>query len=553
MRKKFIGVYALMAVLALGTTVTSCVDDNESASVTAIRNAKAEQLNQLAALSKAQASYQDALTAYQQAVTDTMKAYGEYQKGELTAKLEYLKAEYEKKIVEAEKDRLEAEKNLANNLKDYQNALYSNYSDAMKEVRDLNQKIANKTYAIARAENNLADVKVIAAQEVAEKKNEIAAKTAEIEAYKAWGENSFEELQAKIATLSKEIEKLSYDQSLASGEELNAQAKFNDAKRIVNPNLESELKSVVALYELNDLLFGLSDYYYGKIYEKTEKEVHDVVAEAAEDGSAYITVYSLKDSEVTKYRQLLKDNVNTATTQLGKSDDAPAQYGSGWARYNYYKKDYDDKKAAYEADKTAANEQSMNNALSAFQAQSELSSTYVNNGICSTKADFEDALNKDKEKFAKFEANVTLLTADNADYKAYLAKVDEILKVEGLAWDKAGEKLNEIAKAYNEKVAERGALNRLVAGTPDIESLIAQAEKELAELNNDIVTLNEIEQIIDSTDGNVAAQEATITYLKAAKASLEEKLKYAEQLASLRKAELEAAIAGDAAPETPAE
>ena len=56
MRKKFIAVYALMAVLALGsTTLTSCVDDNESASVTAIRNAKADQLKALAALSNAQA------------------------------------------------------------------------------------------------------------------------------------------------------------------------------------------------------------------------------------------------------------------------------------------------------------------------------------------------------------------------------------------------------------------------------------------------------------------------------------------------------------------
>uniref|UniRef100_UPI00307992D4 hypothetical protein n=1 Tax=Phocaeicola coprophilus TaxID=387090 RepID=UPI00307992D4 len=49
MRKKFIAVYTLMAVLALGsTTLTSCVDDNESASVTAIRDAKAKQLTALA-------------------------------------------------------------------------------------------------------------------------------------------------------------------------------------------------------------------------------------------------------------------------------------------------------------------------------------------------------------------------------------------------------------------------------------------------------------------------------------------------------------------------
>lgn len=56
MKKKFIAVYALIGVLALGsTTLTSCVDDNESASVTAVRDAKAAQLNALAALNNAQA------------------------------------------------------------------------------------------------------------------------------------------------------------------------------------------------------------------------------------------------------------------------------------------------------------------------------------------------------------------------------------------------------------------------------------------------------------------------------------------------------------------
>ena len=56
MKKKFIAVYALIGVLALGsTTLTSCVDDNESASVTAIRDAKAQSLQALANYNNAQA------------------------------------------------------------------------------------------------------------------------------------------------------------------------------------------------------------------------------------------------------------------------------------------------------------------------------------------------------------------------------------------------------------------------------------------------------------------------------------------------------------------
>lgn len=74
MKKKFIAVYALIGVLALGsTTLTSCVDDNESASVTAVRDAKAAQLNALAALKNAQAEAEkitaEAEAAYKAAET----------------------------------------------------------------------------------------------------------------------------------------------------------------------------------------------------------------------------------------------------------------------------------------------------------------------------------------------------------------------------------------------------------------------------------------------------------------------------------------------------
>ena len=56
MKKKFIAVSVLICALALGsTTLTSCVDDNESASVTAIRDAKAQQLTSLANYQQAQA------------------------------------------------------------------------------------------------------------------------------------------------------------------------------------------------------------------------------------------------------------------------------------------------------------------------------------------------------------------------------------------------------------------------------------------------------------------------------------------------------------------
>ena len=56
MKKKLMMVAVLLGALSLG----ACVDNDESASVEAVRNAKAEQLKGAAALANAQAGVQDA-------------------------------------------------------------------------------------------------------------------------------------------------------------------------------------------------------------------------------------------------------------------------------------------------------------------------------------------------------------------------------------------------------------------------------------------------------------------------------------------------------------
>ena len=55
MKKKFFAIYALAGALVASPIFTSCVDDTESASVEALRGAKAEQLKSLAALNNAKA------------------------------------------------------------------------------------------------------------------------------------------------------------------------------------------------------------------------------------------------------------------------------------------------------------------------------------------------------------------------------------------------------------------------------------------------------------------------------------------------------------------
>ena len=93
MKKKFIAVSVLICALALGsTTLTSCVDDNESASVTAIRDAKAAQLNALANYQQAQADAEKIISEAKAAIENAEAKAKEIQNEIDSLKLEKKKA-----------------------------------------------------------------------------------------------------------------------------------------------------------------------------------------------------------------------------------------------------------------------------------------------------------------------------------------------------------------------------------------------------------------------------------------------------------------------------
>ncbi|WP_438871839.1 hypothetical protein [Paramuribaculum intestinale] len=85
----------LVSMLAGVMTFSGCVDDKESASVTAVREAKAAQLSALAALSNAQAANQQALADTENALREAKVAYE-------TAKAAYQQALADKANSEAQ-------------------------------------------------------------------------------------------------------------------------------------------------------------------------------------------------------------------------------------------------------------------------------------------------------------------------------------------------------------------------------------------------------------------------------------------------------------------
>ena len=221
MRKKFIAVYALMAVLALGsTTLTSCVDDNESASVTAIRNAKAEQLNALAAASNAEAEVQKAEALLRQAQTAQLEQQTAQEKAEFEAKIEALKAQYEQQ-------RQNYEQQIIKNQALFRNTLYQNYIAANNELKELEGDYIEAQLNLASAKAGVTTAEKAAQATILAQDEEIAKQQAMIEAYKALPENSRDELLKQIEELTVQISAKNAEVALKKQAQTDAQKAYD--------------------------------------------------------------------------------------------------------------------------------------------------------------------------------------------------------------------------------------------------------------------------------------------------------------------------------------
>ncbi len=171
----------LVSMLAGVMTFSGCVDDKESASVTAVREAKAAQLSALAALSNAQAANQQALADTENALREAKVAYE-------TAKAAYQQALADKANSEAQADAAIAQQQMAaaqNEIQRLANELeemairhkiamldlQTQYEAALKKADDQSQQLLGGLYmAYQTAATNLLD----AQQEIARKKIELA-------------------------------------------------------------------------------------------------------------------------------------------------------------------------------------------------------------------------------------------------------------------------------------------------------------------------------------------------------------------------------------------
>jgi len=594
MRKKFIAVYALMAVLALGsTTLTSCVDDNESASVTAIRDAKAKQLAAIAAQEEAMARLNDAKAAYEQAMADAKNEETAMNREKFDELMKQTKAEVEKAIAEAKKAQEKAEQEMQGNLMEHQKGLYCNYKKAQKEVIDVTGQIVDKKLEIVKLEAGIEETKAIAANKIYDENVNIAKYTAEKAAYEALGENNYDELIKQQAQLKVEEENKENIVSEKNNDKTAAENAYNKAKvqKVdggeikVNDQgdkvkVESPLETVNAIKELEEM-------------KKDGKFSLDVVDKINGE-----KIKASEESEYSTYSYTLailnQVNVKLATKQLenaikaaedAKESEEIATPTSGVATIDQYNnilfaKDTnpqeilnyfaDAKKAADEALKALAEKDPGYKAAKAAADQAKENLELANIEL---PGKVEKAITDAKEVKADFDAAIALIDTNSDAYKAYKKAVEDLINNEGKAYVTANEAWKAAQLDYAETTGKLAAVDNLVGNKENnIEGTVIDIQKEMLECDEDIAEaqakIKKYEQLIDvekdaENSGNMQAiedaqkqsQQALLEEAKGELEDLNERLTIAQAAEKSWKEQLEASLKGEEAPaeETPAE
>ena len=517
MKKKFIAVYALIGVLALGSTaLTSCVDDNESASVTAVRDAKAAQLNALAAEANANAKVNEALAALKQAKAEAQTIENEFQQQEYAARLEKLQAQYAKEAAASQQQMLK-------DLADYQVSLYNSYTAVQGQVTTVSKKLAAKYVEVAKLESGLTSAEAAANALLVDLRMDSIALAAEKEAYVAMGTNDYEALVKEYntelvneANQSKEAEAKEDAIEQAVNDFNNAKYQIEGYDKVTDPAYKIEPTSAAAAHaDSLSAMTGTGEILEGiKVLNAECLHADGSSHTSAQLTEPYFWKSSLNEAGVKEARHTLEGNVKEAEETLGTDKDdafyfAYNEYGNpklligtwdadandlngnkeadyneitavtnwtegatAWAIRNTLEdalKAAKDNQEKVDGDKDATEEDKQAAAEQVYQID-QIYTKFINGdeNLTNTSISFagaEEAVADAKENLAAFERHVASLTAGSNDYKAYEAAIQALIDKEGAAYLAAEEALNTANQTLAQTQGKVEALKNMVGYT----------------------------------------------------------------------------------------
>lgn len=503
MRKRFMLVAAIAAVLSLG----ACVDDKESASVEAIRNAKAEQLKSVAALNNAKAEAEliyanaekaakEAYAAYQKALAEAALADAEYEKM-LTAQakerfaieLEVIKAEAQRDIATAKLAAAQAEEALLNMADEKILNLYHAYAEATYELSTLNEELLAEKISLKKLQGNLIDAKAYVEQQTITYNNTIAKQTALRDALKALPENNRAELEAQIEQYNAELIPLKIELVVKQQAIDKASDAYLKARNILLPYYSSPSVKLIEAVKTLD-----SDFWN---YYVTTSVNYDLTETKS------ISQYSLIQYRVTLAVNDLTGKIASAEAILGVPSTSTIPATGVYVQYEALKAAQEAAQDAYNDDKSEANRDALEVAKSNVER-------YKGGTLKDAKQDVDDA----NDKLNVFKALIASFAED--DLAAYNTALKD-LKTLAEAYEKAEDEYTEVNDKINAINTLKSSVNSILSATTNLPEEIAKAERAIAAAQKDIADLVNVdteETAIAVAEGRIEVLENEIAVMK---------------------------------------
>ena len=487
MKKKLMMVAVLLGALSLG----ACVDNDESASVEAVRNAKAEQLKGAAALANAQAEAEtiranaeaklkEAEAAYQDAKTEADKA-------KWAAKLTVIQAEAARDIAKAQKAQKDAEMAIITNQDQWiNNTLWWNYSDASDKLISLNGQLINAT-----ADEIALKAGVVSAQKAAEKiaveKNQYIARQTERKDQLS----KLSSIASDRAALEKKFETLRVVQTeltAAKGKTADAvtaaQAKFDEAQEKIyaqsgnTDKLSSDLAKVGAELTYIEVEYNNQTYYFSvttsNFVEVGENSNNAQSVRFYELGlKSQTTSATLAFQNKIKY---IKENIVGVPSDTDKGIQASGAY----TNIEYWAAQKKQKEAEKAAATTDAEKAAIQAEIEALQPDIER----ADEALEAAKKELAEA----EAEFKAFQDAVALFA--NADAKAAYDKdiADAKTLAEALVAASDADDAAQLPLSANQTALQD--VQTLLNSTQNIDQMIADCDVQIAKAKEDIAKAN---------------------------------------------------------------
>lgn len=481
----------MVAVLLGALSLGACVDNDESASVEAVRNAKAEQLKGAAALANAQAEAEtiranaeaklkEAEAAYQDAKTEADKA-------KWAAKLTVIQAEAARDIAKVQKAQKDAEMAIITNQDQWiNNTLWWNYSDASDKLISLNGQLINAT-----ADEIALKAGVVSAQKAAEKiaveKNQYIARQTERKDQLS----KLSSIASDRAALEKKFETLRVEQTeltAAKGKTADAvtaaQAKFDEAQEKIYAQSGNTDKLSSALAKAGAELTYVEVEYNNQIEGFYVTTFNPVEVGENSNNAQPVNFYELNVKSQTTSATLafqnkikyIKENIVGVPSDTDKGIQASGAYTNieYWAAQ---KKQKEAEKAAATTDAEKA----------AIQAEIEALQPYIERADEALEAAKKELAEAEAE-FKAFQDAVALFA--NADAKAAYDKdiADAKTLAEALVAASDADDAAQLPLSTNQTALQD--VQTLLNSTQNIDQMIADCDVQIAKAKEDIAKAN---------------------------------------------------------------